>query len=72
LFEIANESEKYTIILYYETFDSDSFERFEKKMEDDNTIILMESIFKPKHIIDDNQDSITIVLREEFRPLGLF
>jgi hypothetical protein len=41
-------------------------------MEDDNTIILMEIFKKPKHIIDDKQDSITIVLRKGFRPLGLF
>jgi hypothetical protein len=41
-------------------------------MEEDNSITLMENILKPKHIIDDNQDSITIAPREGFRPLGIF
>jgi hypothetical protein len=68
---IANASEKYTIEKTYETFDFNNFETFEKIVEDDNTITLMENIVKPKHIIDDNQDSITIVPREGIEPLVL-
>jgi hypothetical protein len=72
LVELANASEKYTIEMTYETFDSNHFETFEKIMEKDNIDILMENILNSKHIIDDNQNSITIALGEGFSPLGLF
>ncbi len=70
--ELANASEKYTIEMMYETFDSNNFETFEEIMEKDNINTLVENILNSKHKIDDNQDLITIALGEGFQPLGLF
>ncbi len=70
--ELANASEKYTIEMTYETFDSNHFETFEEIMEKDNIDTLVGNILTFEHIIDDNQDSISIVLGEGFSPLGLF
>jgi len=72
LVELANASEKYMTKMIYETFDFSHFEKFEKNMKKDNINTLVENILNSEHIIDDNQDSITIVLGEGFQPLGLF
>jgi flagellin-specific chaperone FliS len=71
LVELANASEKYMIKMIYETFDSNHFETFEKIMEKDNIDTLVENILNFEHIIEDNQDSIIVVLGEGFQPLGL-
>ncbi len=70
--ELANASEKYTIKMIYETFDFNHFETFEEIMEKYNIDTLVENILNSEHIIDDNQNLITIVLGEGFQPLGLF
>jgi hypothetical protein len=66
LVELANASEKYTIEITCETFDSNHFETFEEIMENNNIDTLVENILTSEHIIDDNQDSITIALGEGF------
>ncbi len=70
--ELANANEKYTIEKTSNIFYSHNFEIFENFMEEDNIDTLVENILNHKHIIDDNQDSITITLRKGCRPLSLF
>jgi hypothetical protein len=72
LVELADSCEKYTIEMTYETFDSNNFETFEEIMEKNNIDTLVENILNSENIINDNQDSITIVLGKGFQPLGLF
>jgi hypothetical protein len=41
-------------------------------MKENNTNTMVEIILNHKHIIDDNQNSITIILIKAFQPCNLF
>ncbi len=50
----------------------ENFDKFEVMLEEDNTNTLIHNLLDVEHIVDDNNNSLTIVATKGFQPLGLF